>query len=213
MIEFTDYSNRAEWLKGRKKSIGASEIAIACGESARTPNELWQEKHGDTDGQDLSGNERVHYGTEAEKYLRGLFSLKHEKEYKVEYYPFRVYRNTDEPFLTCTLDGELTRLSDGAKGGWECKTVLVQSRRTLEEWDNQIPQKYYCQVLQQMYCAGLEFVILNAELRFTDYNADIREYLIERKNVEDDIKWVVEQGKKMKDYILSGKKPPLTLKL
>lgn len=214
MIRYTDYPDRKTWLANRYKSLGASEIGIACGISRfKSISDLWEEKTGRRQAEDITENERVRYGTEAEQYLRALFALKHEKEYQVEYFPYRVYFNEEEPYLTATLDGLITRLIDGAKGGYECKTVLVQSKRTLEEWDNRIPETYYCQVLQQMFTAGLDFVILNAELRFPDNNAEIREYLIERSNVENDIKWVVQKGHEFWWYVLNDKRPPITMTL
>lgn len=214
MIKFIDYPDRKTWLENRYKTLGASEIGIACGISRfKSISDLWEEKTGRRQAEDITENERVHYGTEAEKYLRALFALKHEKGYRVEYFPYRVYFNEEEPYLTATLDGLITRLMDGAKGGYECKTVLVQSKRTLEEWDNRIPETYYCQILQQMYAAGLDFVMLNAELRFPDNNADIREYLVERSNVENDIKWVVRKGQDFKRYVLTDKRPPITMTL
>lgn len=214
MIRYTDYPDRKTWLENRHKTLGASEIGIACGISRfKSISDLWEEKTGRRQAEDITENERVRYGTEAEQYLRALFALKHEKEYQVEYFPYRVYFNEEEPYLTATLDGLITRLIDGAKGGYECKTVLVQSKRTLEEWDNRIPETYYCQVLQQMFTAGLDFVILNAELRFPDNNAEIREYLIERSNVENDIKWVVQKGHEFWWYVLNDKRPPITMTL
>ena len=214
MIKYTDYLNKKTWLMARQKTLGASEIGIACGISRfKSISDLWEEKTGRRQVDDLSENERVHYGTEAEQYLRALFVLKHEKEYKVEYFPYRVYYNDEEPYLTSTLDGLITRLSDGVMGGWECKTVLVQSKRTFEDWDNRIPEIYYCQILQQMFTAGLDFVVLNAELRFPDNNAEIREYLIERANVENDIKWVVKKGHEFWWYVLNDKRPPITMTL
>lgn len=214
MIRYTDYPDRKTWLKNRYKTLGASEIGIACGISSfKSASDLWEEKTGRRQAEDITGNERVRYGTEAEQYLRALFALKHEKEYRVEYFPYRVYFNEEEPYLTATLDGLITRLIDGAKGSYECKTVLVQSKRTLEEWDNRIPETYYCQILQQMFTAGLDFVILNAELRFPDNNAEIREYLVERSNVENDIKWVVQKGHEFWWHVLNDKRPPTTMTL
>lgn len=214
MIKYTDYPDRKTWLKNRYKTLGASEIGVACGISHfKSASDLWEEKTGRKQAEDLSKNERVHYGTEAEQYLRALFALKHAKEYRVEYFPYRVYFNDEEPYLSSTLDGLITRLADGVKGGYECKSRLIQNKQALEEWHNQIPQSYYCQILQQMFTAGLDFVVLNAELRFPDNNAEIREYLIERANVENDINWVVKKGHEFWWHVLNDKRPPITMTL
>lgn len=214
MIRYTDYPDRKTWLENRYKSLGASEIGVVMGYSNfMSPNQLWEEKTRKRLHCENEKDERIDYGQKAEDCLRKLFILKHKGEYKVEYFPYRVYFNEEEPYLTATLDGLITRLSDGMKGGYECKSRLIQNKQALEEWDNRIPETYYCQILQQMFTAGLDFVILNAELRFPDNNAEIREYLIERSNVENDIKWVVQKGQDFKRYVLTDKRPPITMTL
>lgn len=210
MIKSIDYRNREEWLKNRTLSLGASEIAVACGMSNfKTVQELWEEKTGKVKPADLSENERVKYGTLAESPLRELFQLKYIEEYKVDYFPYKVYFNDETPYLTCTLDGEITRISDKAKGVYECKTVLVNNKDTLDAWKGKIPDYYYCQTLQQMYCTGFQFVVLNVELRFPNNNSEIREYLIKRQ--EEDIAWVVSQGKKFWNYVVKNIRPPIKI--
>lgn len=208
MIAWNEYANRQEWLKSRTNSIGASEAAVACGVAKfKSQSELWKEKTGRTLPPDLSANELVAYGTEAEQYLRKLFTLKHAKEYTVAYFPYRVYYNTDTPYITCTLDGEIFT-EDGRRGIYECKTKLVNSKKDLEEWDGRIPDNYFIQTLQQLYCTDYDFVILNVELRFPDNNAEIREYVIDKQKHIEDIKLVVEQVKEFWEYIKNDKCPP-----
>lgn len=214
MIKFIDYPDRESWLSNRNKSIGASEIAFACGISNfKTVVELWEEKTGRKKPNDISFDERVDYGTKAEQYLRELFKLKHKKDFIVNYNPFRVYHNEENPFLTCTPDGEIIRLSDNAKGLYECKTVLVNSKTTLDEWKGKIPNVYYCQICQQLYCTGFTFAVLNAELRFPDNSAEIREYEIQRQSAENDIAWLVGKGKEFWRCVTDNKRPSLSLTL
>lgn len=207
MILFKNYKTREAWLNGRKNSIGASEAAVACGISKfKTQSQLWREKTGRAKESDLSDNELVAYGTEAEQYLRALFALKH-RDYKIEYFPFKVYYKSETPFITCTLDGEITT-ADGQRGIYECKTKLINSRKDLEEWDGKIPENYFIQVLQQLYCTDFDFVVLNAEIRFPDGNAEIREYTIDRRKHFEDIEWVVEQDKDFWKHIEKDECPP-----
>ena len=210
-----NYTNRKEWLKGRRNSIGASEIAVVMGISHfKTPDELWREKRGEAEPPDLSDNDRVQYGTEAEEYLRKLFALKHRREYGMSYHPFKVFYRTDTPYLTCTLDGELQRYSDGSRGIYECKTALIESKRAEEEWKgNHIPQHYYTQLLQQHHCTGWKFAVLNAELRYPDNSAQIKEYYIEFDGLEDDVNYVVEEGKAFWNCVETGKMPKYILTL
>lgn len=187
MPSYIEYANREEWLKGRQKTLGASEVSCILERGFQTPLELWRVKTGKVKPKDLSDNERVKYGTEAEEHLRSLFALKSHDKYSVEYYPYRVYLSDDE-YRSCTLDGELHRLCDGAKGILEIKTVQINSKRSLEEWNGKIKMTYYIQVCHQLSVTGFDFAIVYAELCFPDGNSELRQYLIERsEQVENDI--------------------------
>ncbi len=46
MIKYTDYPDRKTWLENRYKSLGASEIAIACEMSRfKSRSDLWERKN------------------------------------------------------------------------------------------------------------------------------------------------------------------------
>ena len=208
------YKDREDWLAGRSKSIGASEVAIILGQASyKSPLDLWKEKTGRKTPDDISEDERVSYGTEAEEHLRALFALKHRNDYKVEYKPFLVYHHGEKPFMTCSLDGELVRLSDGKRGVWECKTALIQSKRALEEWDGRIPNNYFCQVCDQLNITQFDFLVLSAELRFPDNTAEIREYTIEADEVRADMAYVEEEVTKFWRYIESDRQPPVVIRI
>lgn len=208
------YKDREDWLAGRNKSIGASEVAIILGQASyKSPLDLWKEKTGRKTPDDISEDERVSYGTEAEEHIRALFSLKHRRDYKVEYKPFLVYHHGEKPYMTCTLDGELVRLSDGKRGVWECKTALIQSKRALEEWDGRIPNNYFCQVCDQLNITQFDFLVLSAELRFPDNTAEIREYTIEADEVRADMAYVEEEVTKFWRYIESDRQPPVVIRI
>lgn len=208
------YKDREDWLAGRSKSIGASEVAIILGQASyKSPLDLWKEKTGRKAPDDISEDERVSYGTEAEEHLRALFALKHRRDYKVEYKPFLVYHHGEKPYMTCTLDGELVRLSDGKRGVWECKTALIQSKRALEEWDGRIPNNYFCQVCDQLNITQFDFLVLSAELRFPDNTAEIREYTIEADEVRADMAYVEEEVTKFWRYIESDRQPPVVIRI
>lgn len=208
------YKDREDWIAGRNKSIGASEVAIILGQTSyKSTLDLWKEKTGRKTPDDISEDERVSYGTEAEEHLRALFALKHRNDYKVEYNPFLVYHHGEKPYMTCTLDGELVRLSDGKRGVWECKTALIQSKRALEEWDGRIPNNYFCQVVDQLNITQFDFLVLSAELRFPDNTAEIREYIIEADEVRADMAYVEEEVTKFWRYIEYDRQPPVVIRI
>ena len=61
-MKLVSYKSRADWLEGRKKGMGGSDVAAALGLSPwRTPVELWQDKRGESDTQPTSDS--MHFGT------------------------------------------------------------------------------------------------------------------------------------------------------
>ena len=78
--------------------------------------ELWEEKTGIRQSEDISNKPYVKYGTEAEQYLRELFKLDFP-EYDVVYEPYKMIANLKNyPFLFTTLDGVLMEKQTGKKG-------------------------------------------------------------------------------------------------
>ena len=103
---YIEYDNREDWLAGRTKSIGASEVSAAVGLNPfMSQLELWEIKTGRKKPKDLSNVSRVVFGQNAEGLIRDLYMLEHP-EFTLEYHPYRVYFQTELPFLTATLDGE-----------------------------------------------------------------------------------------------------------
>ena len=213
-MAYKDYPNREEWLKGRKQSIGASEAAMAIGLSAfKSPLELWKEKTGRKEPDDLSGDERVGYGTQAEEHIRALFALQKKAVYDVEYHAYRVFIADNAPFMTCTLDGELVDKATGERGIWECKTAWITSRQDLNEWRERIPDKYYIQVLYQMAVTGRKYAVLTAQLIFMDGNSEIRHYEINADDCRDDMDYIVREVKEFWQYVENDKTPPTMITL
>lgn len=212
MSNYTEYANRQEWLANRIHTLGASEVASALGMGFVSQLDLWKEKTGRKLHADLTENERVQYGTAAEEHLRGLFALQFKDKYDVEYHAYRVYRHEKYAFLTATLDGELLRKADGKHGILEVKTAWIMSKRDLEQWENNsIPQHYFVQVCDQLGVTGFDFVVLQAQLIFQDGKSEIRQYYIERDEVQDEIAYVKQEAVKFWGYVTSGKQPPTIL--
>lgn len=209
--KFIEYANREEWLAGRANSIGASEVAAAIGISPwMTPEELWEIKTGKKKPKDLSNNEKVQFGQNAEGLIRDLYVLEHPI-YKCEYHPYRVYFQEETPFLTATLDGELYNEKYGIWGVYEGKTAEVAKKAQWEKWNGKVPDNYYVQLCQQLWCVGegYRFSVLNAKLKKLNGDSEIRSYDFLRENMEEDIKWVVEEAKKFWRLVQEDKRPPI----
>lgn len=205
----------AEWLDARKNGIGASDAGVILGVSKWKSNmELWLEKTGQKQPADISDKPYVKYGHDAEPFLRGLFALDHP-EYKVTYEsPYKMIFSDDYPFIFCTPDGELEEIATGRRGGLEIKTTEIMNSNQWSEWDGRIPDTYYAQVLHQMLATGWEFVWLRAQIKWHSRQGprtDIRDYQIERNEVQEDIEWVRDSEISFWNSVLERKQPGLKL--
>lgn len=205
----------AEWLDARENGIGASDAGVILGVSKWKSNvDLWLEKTGQKQPADISDKPYVKYGHDAEQFLRGLFALDHP-EYKVTYdSPYKMIFSDDYPFIFCTPDGELEEIATGRRGGLEIKTTEIMNSNQWQEWDGRIPDTYYCQVLHQMLATGWEFVRLRAQIKWHSRQgpqATIRDYLIERNDVQEDIEWVRDSEISFWNSVLERKQPGLKL--
>ena len=186
------FRNRSDWLKSR--GIGGSSASAILGLSP------WSNKLGlycaiisDEPPEDESGDtESMQYGTQCEKHIREIAKLNLAQDGMRVTGPkaYEMYRRTDKPWMTATVDGTIKDLRTGAKGILEIKTHDVRGRKDLAEWDGKIPDNYFVQVLHYMaVLTDCEFAILVAKLRFYDYSdgrrlsrEEIRYYRVERKD-------------------------------
>jgi putative phage-type endonuclease len=210
-------TEREKWLQERKNGIGGSDASAVLGESPYKTNvQLWKEKTGAVDPQDISDKPCVEYGTNAEEPLRQLFMLDNP-QYSLEYNQYKIIQNSEKPYIFATLDGELTEIATGRKGNYEGKTAEIRKKSELGEWENRIPQGYYIQVLHQLLAREeAQFTELQVQLKV--YNIDDtfyclrKQYLIERNDVEKDIEYL--KGKEIyfwENYVVKKIRPATIL--
>ena len=206
--------NRADWLKARRnQGIGGSEAGCVLGVNKYKSNvDLWKEKTGRAEPQDLANNSAVQFGKFAEPLLRELFKQDYS-DYTVSYHEFWLYCNNTYPFIFATLDGELIA-PDGSRGILEIKTTTIQNKMQWDEWENKIPDSYYAQVLHQLAATGWDFVILKAYIRYHvdgEVRVSIRHYRINRKDVQGDIDYLIEKERIFWKQVCRDKQPNLLL--
>jgi len=136
-----------EQRKKRKESIGSSDAAAILGLSRwKTPLEVWSEKTGAVEPEDISDKLPIIIGNELEDVVAKLFTLKTGK--KVHRVNETVY-DKEFPFLAVNLDrrvvGEDAVLEAKTCGAWAAK-----------EWSGEedIPQEVIVQVLFQLMVTG-----------------------------------------------------------
>lgn len=207
-------SSHEEWLNNRKNGLGGSDSSIILGISPfKTNIDLWLEKTGQKEPEDISDDEKVKYGHEAEDSIRNLFMLDHP-EYELFHDEFMILRSDKYPFLQASLDGELIDTNTGEHGILEIKTTEIMNKQMLDEWKNGIPNHYYTQCLHYLIVTGYEFVWLRAKLKFVwDSNyQEIRDYYFTRAEVIEDMKYLLNKEKEFwNENILKGVRPGLIL--
>lgn len=228
MLKRLHFDDRESWLAGRSaQGIGGSEAAAAIGLSPwMTPLELWRLKTGQTQPKDLSGNAAVEQGVKWEPILRDLFAATHP-EHQIEHYPYDMLYQTERPWLFATLDGELYEgykhefdsMYDGEyrpqrKGILEIKTATPTGKAGWAEWsDGKMKPSYYVQCLHQLLATGYDFVRLFACLFSMDGSYTIKEYEIERSDVQEDLDWLLAEETKFWGYVQRREMPPMPLML
>ena len=204
-----------EWLRARSKRIGGSDASAIVGMNPYKTNiELWEEKTGRREPADISNDEFVKYGHDAENHLRELFALDYP-QYKVLYEDDNIWLNDKYPFAHASLDGWLVD-EDGRKGVLEIKTTNILQSMQKEKWKDKVPDNYYIQVLHYLMVTEFEFAILKAQLKYEHNNGDVflttKHYKVERAEVEEDIKYLEDAERKFhNDYIINNRQPNLVL--
>lgn len=203
-----------EWLELRKRGIGGSDAAAIIGKNPYKTNiDLWEEKTGLREPEDISWKDFVQYGKAAEKPLAELFALDFP-QYEVEHYGFNSFQHAQYPFIIGSLDGVLTDKATGSKGILEIKTTNILNSMHKEKWKDQIPDNYYIQCLHYLLVTGYEYVVLKAQLK-SDFNGVVylqtKHYQFTRKEVEADLQYLLAEEikfwnnnvvKKIKPYLI-----------
>lgn len=130
----------------RKLYIGGSDIAAVMGVSRwKTPLQLWAEKTGMVEPEDLSDKEYVELGTELEDFVAKRFEKK--SGLKVRRSPKR-YIDKEYSFMSCQVD----RLVTGTDDLLDCKTCSAWKEK---EWGGEeIPIEYILQLSWQLMITG-----------------------------------------------------------
>lgn len=216
MVKKTLLKNREKWLEHRSMYIGGSDASSVVGQNPWKSNiDLWMEKTGRVTPKDISDNPNVKYGIDAEPIIRELFKLNYP-QYDVLYEENNSWFNDKYPFAAVSHDGWLVEKETGRKGVWECKTSEIVSSMKKESWKDRIPNNYYVQLLHSlMVREDCEFAVLTALLTWKfegkELYQQLRNYHIERSEVEEDIAYLCEAEKKFWEQLKNDKRPDLIL--
>ena len=213
MISMQSFKTRQDWLKARQGRIGGSDAAAILGMNPYKTNvQLWEEKTGRRQHEDISEKPYVKYGTEAEEPLRQLFRLDFP-EYQVMYQEGNMWLNDAIPWGHASLDGWLMD-QGGRRGIWECKTTEIMRSGQMKLWKGRIPDNYYIQLLHYLLITGFDFAVLKGQLKFEidgEMWLQTKHYKIERSEVREDIGFLKEKEFEFWQHIKQDKPPALIL--
>lgn len=135
------------WEKLRNIGIGGSDAAIIAGLNRwKSPYQLWLEKTGQVEPEDISDNEYVYWGTVLEQLVADRFcELTGKKVRKCG-----MMQSLTHEFMLANVD----RLVVGENAGLECKTA---NGFKAKEWESDnVPDSYYLQCQHYMAVTGCE---------------------------------------------------------
>ena len=215
-VEMIVLKDREAWIEHRMNYIGGSEASAIVGCNPYMSNvELYMIKTGQATPEDISDKPYVQYGIAAEPLIREIFKLNYP-QYEVFYEENNSFTNNRFPWAAASLDGWLIEKESGRKGILEIKTSEIVSSMHKEKWKCKIPDNYYCQLLHYfMVREDCEFAHLTALLtwKFEDKEIyqQLRNYHIERSDVEEDIKFLQSSEKEFWKQVQERKRPGLIL--
>lgn len=184
------------WLNHRGIG-GTSASAIVGLNPYQTKLDIYCAIENPKEEKDEATGERVDYGRKLEPLIRSNIEANFSHKYKVRNPKgFEMYRRKDKPYMTATLDGTMTSLTD-PKEKWviEIKTHDMGDSEDRAKWEGkEIPQHYLIQCLHYLSVlndyVGVLFV---AKLRYMNFDTDepyketILYLKIERKDYQDTI--------------------------
>ena len=147
IMTVAEMADREKWLEMRKKGIGGSDAAAVVGISKwKSPFQLWLEKTGEVEAEDLSNNEFVYWGIVLEEAVARRFAEVTGKKVM----RCGMLQDEEVPYFYVNPD----RIIVGENAGLECKTTNAYNK---EAWEgDNIPDDYYCQCQWSMGVTGAE---------------------------------------------------------
>ena len=145
ILSVEESKDHNKWLKVRNMGIGGSDAGVIMGLNPyKSPFQLWMEKTGEIQPEDLSDNEFVYWGTVHEPNI-----AKRVTEVTGKGVIRRGTLQSDEfPFMLANVD----RMIIGEDAGLECKTANAFAGKNWK--DDEVPDSYYCQCIHYMAVTG-----------------------------------------------------------
>jgi len=165
------YETHEEWLELRTKGVGGSDAAAVVGLNPyRTPLDVYFEKRGETEPEDLSDNEAVHFGNVLEDVIAQEYSRRTGRKVRRNN---RLLRHPEHSFMQASLDREVV----GESRLLECKTAgAFMADQWGEAGTDEVPMQYLIQCMHYLAVTGKDL----CDLAVLIGGRDFRIYPIQR---------------------------------
>ena len=147
IMTVAEMADEQKWLEARREGIGGSDASVIVGLNRwKSPFQLWLEKTGKAEPEDLSDNEYVYWGKVLEEAVANRFCELTGKKVQRR----GLLQMDDYPYIRASVD----RMVVGENAGLECKTC---NGFAAKEWeDDEVPTAYYVQCQHYMMVTGCE---------------------------------------------------------
>ena len=212
------FKSRADWLYGRAKTVGASEVSIVLGiapPSWGNAKDLWERKRNPPDEE--GGNDDTRRGAAAEEHIRELLGIENP-DLEVVDLTGVIFRSRKFPWLSCSLDAAIVH-PDGTFTVVEIKDV----RYTAHWKGGAFPRYYKYQCAAQMLVTGAKDAILLARISY-DFGqgrtrldrlcaASVREarIRIRRGDVKGQFAGIARETKRFWEHVEDGTEPEIVI--
>lgn len=156
-----------EWREQRTKGIGGSDVAAIMGFSPwRTPAQVWLEKTGRVQPEDISDRPYVEFGNIMEPLVGSWYSKMHPSSLvrRVN----AVCQSIERPWAQASLDYEVR----DPELGWG--VLEIKTARSDQDWSDGVPLYYQTQVIHYMTVTGRKFADVAVFFRDTCEFAEYR---------------------------------------
>jgi putative phage-type endonuclease len=200
----TAAERESQWLDHRGKGVGGSDMGTIMGlNKYSTPYELWLEKTGRKQHEDISGRWPIIKGNLLENELRRWYRRNHPG--------LKVISGTDvsltsrrHPHMIASLDGVIAGDPRGL-GVLECKTASAYRASDWHDGDGNLiaPPYYMAQVMHYLAVTGFEWGVFVADI------GESSPVEVEFKRDEDDIAAVIEAAETFWGFVERDEPPRL----
>ena len=180
IFELIRCADNEGWLDQRKKGVGGSDVAAIMGLSPwRTPADVWFEKTGRAEPQDLSDKPHVRRGVDLEGFVGAEF-VKTHPSFNVRRVN-AICRSIERPWAQASLDYEVSERDGYGRNRWG--VLEIKTARSDSGWKDGIPPYYLTQVMHYLSVTGRDYAWV--AVQFDGDNLwEYREYRIERDEAD-----------------------------